>query len=273
MFLVNCEYFSTKPNLSIARVNDKYLFFNEIQDKIPANLSKEDSIVFVRNQINSWAKKHILNQKALINLSQDEQKRLDDLVDAYKSDLYSHSYQEKMVMTTMDTLISDLNITSYYDLSKSNFKLNQDLVKARFLKLKNDNYNLKDIRSRFKRFNKDDVEFLDSISLQFSSFSFQDSIWISKELFFSKLPVLKTYIKNNIVKKSLFYQIEDSLELYLLKVNESVYRNDIAPLDYIKPTLKQILLNKEKLNFVSKFEQDLIKDAIENKELEIYEIK
>ena len=64
MFLVNCEYFSTKPNFSIARVNDKYLFFNEIQDKIPANLSKEDSIVFVRNQINSWAKKHILNQKS-----------------------------------------------------------------------------------------------------------------------------------------------------------------------------------------------------------------
>jgi hypothetical protein len=59
----------------------------------------------------------------------------------------------------------------------------------------------------------------------------------------------------------------------LLKINKSVYRNDIAPLDYIKPTLKQILLNKEKLNFVSKFEQDLIKDAIENKELEIYEIK
>ena len=59
----------------------------------------------------------------------------------------------------------------------------------------------------------------------------------------------------------------------MLKINESVYRNDIAPLDYIKPTLKQILLNKKKLNFVSKFEQDLIKDAIENKELEIYEIK
>ena len=41
MFLVNCEYFSTKPNLSIARVNDKYLFFNEIQDKIPAELTPE----------------------------------------------------------------------------------------------------------------------------------------------------------------------------------------------------------------------------------------
>ena len=29
-------------------------------------------------------------------------------------------------------------------------------------------------------------------------------------------------IKNNVVKKALFYQLEDSLELYLLKINESV---------------------------------------------------
>ena len=95
---------------------------------------------------------------------------------------------------------------------------------------------------------------------------------ISKELFFSKLTVLKTYIKNNIVKKSLFYQIEDSLELYLLKINESLFRNDIVPLDYIKPTLRQILLNKKKLEFVSDFEKDLIDDALQNKELEFYEI-
>ena len=272
-FFINCEYFSTQPKLAIARVGDKYLFFNDIEDRIPNKLDEKDSVVYVRNAIVNWAKNYILNEKALINLSQDDQKKLMDLVDLYKNDLFSHSYQEKMVKTTMDTIILDVDIENYYDLNKSNFKLNQDLVKARFLKINNDNYNIKDVRARFRRFNKDDVVFLDSISLQFSSFSFNDSIWINKDLFFSKLPFLKTYIKNNIVKKSLFYQLEDSLELYLIKINKSIFRNDVAPLDYIKPTLKQILLNKKKLNFVSKFEQDLIKDAIENKELEIYEIK
>jgi hypothetical protein len=83
---------------------------------------------------------------------------------------------------------------------------------------------------------------------------------------------LKNYVKNNVVKKALFYQLEDSLELYLLKINESVFRNDVAPLDYIKPTQKQILLNKKKLDFVSNFEKDLIENALQNNELEFYEI-
>tara|TARA_B110000467_G_C18336458_1_gene498342 strand:+ start:1415 stop:2275 length:861 start_codon:yes stop_codon:yes gene_type:complete len=271
LIFVNCEYFSTTPKLAIARVQDKYLFFNEIKDKIPINLSKEDSIVLVRNKIINWAKKHILNEKALINLNIEEQNNLLNLVESYKSDLFSHSYQEKMVKSSMDTLISDYDVENYYNLNKSNFKLNQDLVKARFMKIKSNNYNIKDVRNRFKRFNQEDVVFLDSISLQFSSFSFNDSVWINKDLFFSKLPDIKTYVKNNIVKKALFYQLEDSLELYLIKINKSIFRNDVSPLDYIRPTLKQILLNKKKLEFVRNFEKDLIDDAIQNKELEIYE--
>tara|TARA_B110000459_G_scaffold79107_1_gene88983 strand:+ start:3009 stop:3869 length:861 start_codon:yes stop_codon:yes gene_type:complete len=271
LIFVNCEYFSTTPKLAIARVQDKYLFFNEIKDKIPINLSKEDSIVLVRNKIINWAKKHILNEKALINLNIEEQNNLLNLVESYKSDLFSHSYQEKMVKSSMDTLISDYDVENYYTLNKSNFKLNQDLVKARFMKIKSNNYNIKDVRNRFKRFNQEDVVFLDSISLQFSSFSFNDSVWINKDLFFSKLPDIKTYVKNNIVKKALFYQLEDSLELYLIKINKSIFRNDVSPLDYIRPTLKQILLNKKKLEFVRNFEKDLIDDAIQNKELEIYE--
>ena len=272
LFFINCEFFSTKPKLAIAKIQDKYLFLEDIQSEIPLNLSKEDSIIFVRNKAINWATKHILNDRALINLRMDEQEKLLNLVESYKSDLFSHSYQEKMVKALMDTLISDLEIENYYLINNSNFKLNQDLVKARYIKVSRDNYNIKDIRKRFKRFNNEDLFFLDSISLQFSSYSFNDSIWINKDLFFSRLPDVRKYIKNNIVKKSLFYQIEDSLELYLVKINKSIFRNDLAPLDYIKPTLKQILLNKKKLDFVSKFEKDLINKAIQNKEFEIYEI-
>ena len=126
MIFVNCEYFSTTPKLAIARVQDKYLFFNEIKDKIPINLSKEDSIVLVRNKIINWAKKHILNEKALINLNIEEQNKLLNLVESYKSDLFSHSYQEKMVKSSMDTLISDYDVENYYNLNKSYFKLWSD---------------------------------------------------------------------------------------------------------------------------------------------------
>ena len=171
----------------------------------------------------------------------------------------------------MDTLISDNEIKDYYDTNKSNFKLNQDLIKGRYLKIKSDNYNMNDVIKRFKRFNDNDVSFLDSISLQFTSFYFNDSVWVNKKTFFNKLPEINIDIKSRIIKNSLFYQLEDSLELYLIKINKSIFRNDLAPIEFIRPTLKQVLLNKQKLEFISKFEKDLIEDAIQQKEFEFYE--
>ena len=271
MFFFNCDFFSSQPKKAIARIDDKFIFFEDIKEDIPSNLTKEDSTTYVKNILTKLATKHILNTKALLNLSKDEQKKLLDLVASYKNDLFSYSYQEKMVRSLMDTIISEDEIEMYYRNNNSNFKLNQDLVKARYIKINSDNYNISDIRSRFKRFNNKDMIFLDSISLQFTSFSFNDSTWVNKDLFFSRIPDLKNYVKNNIVKKSLFYQIQDSSNLYLIKINKSIFRNDLAPLDYIKPTLKQILLNKKKLEFVSNFEKDLIINALQNKELEFYE--
>jgi hypothetical protein len=57
----------------------------------------------------------------------------------------------------------------------------------------------------------------------------------------------------------------------LIKINRSIFRNDLAPIEFIRPTLKQVLLNKQKLEFISKFEKDLIDDAIQQKEFEFYE--
>ena len=41
--------------------------------------------------------------------------------------------------------------------------------------------------------------------------------------------------------------------------------------DFIKPTIKQVLINKKKLDFISKFEKELIEDALQKNEFELYE--
>ena len=46
---------------------------------------------------------------------------------------------------------------------------------------------------------------------------------------------------------------------------------DIAPFDFIKSTLKQVLLNKKKLEFISKLEKELIENALQQNEFEFYE--
>ena len=270
-FLSGCEIFYKKPKHAIAKYKSNYLFYEDIENNVPKNLTQNESLLFVKNEIAKWAKNHILVENAKINIEKDQQNQLLGQVEAYNDQLFSHHYKEKIVKALMDTLVDKKSIFNYYEKNKSNFKLNEDIIQGRYIKLPKENFEISLIRNKFRRFNKNDISFLDSISLQFTSFSFNDSSWINKDVFFSKFPLVKDYIKNNIVKKYLFYQLEDSLELYLIKVNQSVLKNENAPLKYMEPTLRQILVNKRKLEFIANFENELYNNAIQTRELELYE--
>lgn len=271
LFLFSCDLIQDKSDQILARVNDDYIFNSDLKKVLPKNLSFEDSILFTNNFINNWAKRKLLFEKALINLDESEQNELFDLIDTYKNEIFSYAYQEKIVKSTMDTIINERSIVDYYDLNKSNFKLNQEIIKARYLILNNKNYNLKEVTNRFRSYKPKDLIFLDSISLQFNAFYFNDSTWINKDIFFSKFPKINDRLKQNITNNKLFYKFQDSLELYLIKIIEYKNKNDIAPFDFIKPTLKQVLINKKKLEFISKFEKEIIENALQKKEFEIYE--
>ncbi len=271
LLFIGCDFIENKPDQVLARLGDDFFYESDLIDVFPSGLSYEDSIIFVKNRINNWAKEKLLFNKALVNLGDKKQENLKQLIESYKNELFSYSYQEMIVKSSMDTFVSEKSIREYYNLNKLNFKLNQEIIHARYLKINNENYNLKDVIKRFRRFKESDKLFLDSISLQFSSYYFNDSMWINKEVFFNKLPEINDRLKQNIVKNKLFYRLQDSLELYLINIKDFRLKNNVAPFNYIKSTLKQVLLNKKKLEFISKFEKELIEDALQQNEYELYE--
>ena len=271
LLFISCDFIENKPDQVLARLGDDFFYESDLIDVFPSGLSYEDSIIFVKNRINNWAKEKLLFNKALVNLGDKKQENLKQLIESYKNELFSYSYQEMIVKSSMDTFVSEKSIREYYNLNKLNFKLNQEIIHARYLKINNENYNLKDVIKRFRRFKESDKLFLDSISLQFSSYYFNDSMWINKEVFFNKLPEINDRLKQNIVKNKLFYRLQDSLELYLIIIKDFRLKNNVAPFNYIKSTLKQVLLNKKKLEFISKFEKELIEDALQQNEYELYE--
>jgi hypothetical protein len=55
-----------------------------------------------------------------------------------------------------------------------------------------------------------------------------------------------------------------------VQINDLLKRHDQAPQDYVEKTLEQIILNKRKLKLIKQLEIDVRKDAIQNKEFQIY---
>ena len=138
-----------------------------------------------------------------------------------------------MLINNYDTIIDYDEIQNYYDSNLGNFLLSNDIVKARYIKLNNKNYNIREIKRRFRRFNSDDKIFFDSISIQISNYFLSDSIWINADLFFRKIPALTQDEIKRIVKNNLYFVKEDSLDVYLIKVNDKKMMSEISPIDYI----------------------------------------
>ena len=99
--------------------------------------------------------------------------------------------------------------------------------------MNNKNYNIREIKRRFRRFNSDDKIFFDSISIQISNYFLSDSIWINADLFFRKIPALTQDEIKRIVKNNLYFVKEDSLDVYLIKVNDKKIKSQISPIYYI----------------------------------------
>lgn len=268
---LSCDYL--RPEVEgepVARVNDSYLYKNDLNAILVDGISKEDSIQRVNNFINQWATQKLLQSGAEINLSEEKQEDYIKLVEQYKTDLFIKAYLEGLVKQKIDTTVTQEEAQGVYNLNKETFKLNEVLVKFRYINVSENIDGLSDIKERFERFNNEDKKVLDSISIQFKAYSLNDSIWIKADQVVSNIPVLKTKSQDELLKKSNFIQLQDSLGLYLMQINDVLLRNDTAPIEYVMPTIKQMVINKRKLNFIKKLEKDITKDAIKNKQFEIY---
>jgi len=270
--LYSCEYFTLKKkdkNPVLARVYDEYLRLNDIKTIIPKQISREDSLVFVNNYTNTWARQKLLLKKAKLNLDQ-EKLTFDILVEKYKEDLYINKYKEAVVKQYLDTVVTEKDILNFYTKNKQNFKLNEILVQLKFIQFGNDVLNPNEFIKLFKSDKKEDLEKLDDLSLQLKSASLNDSMWIRYSDVLNKIPFLKEEETDKILKKSHIIQKKDSLGLYLVAIKDVLRRNDLAPISYISPTIKEIILHKRKLNLIKNLEETLTKDAIKNKEFEIF---
>jgi len=271
LLATSCDFFKSADNRKpIARVNDAYLYKEDVADVVPEGASKEDSTLMVNAYVNRWARQLLLMDGALVNLSEDKQTDFSRLVDQYKNDLFTKAYLEGLVKKNIDTVVHSDEAKVFYEANKESFKLNDDLLKFRYISLPLNPIDVDTITNRFKRFKNKDKRYLDSISVQFRSYSLNDSIWIKFSQVAEKIPVVSIENKYQLLKKTNFLQLKDSLNLYLMQVNDVRLQNDYAPLEYVSTSIKQIVINKRKLELIKQLENDITKDAIKNNQFQIY---
>lgn len=254
----------------LARVGNSYLYKEDISALIPVGLSKQDSTAFVVNYLNNWASKELLLDKSKINLPEDKLAEFNRLVSNYKTDLYTRAYLEALVQQSSDTSITNSELQDFYNREKENFKLTEKLVQLRFVSLPSQFLDKDVVETKLKNFEAADKAYLDSIAVQFKKLHFNDSIWVSASRLIEEISPLTSLNEEKYLKNSQFFELQDSIGVYLGKVNSVLNINDIAPMSYVAPDIKQIIINRRRLSQREKIETEIIDEAIKKNEFEIY---
>lgn len=271
MVLTACGFLEeTEDREVIARVNDSYLYKDDVATLISENTTSEDSALIVSSYINRWATQRLLIDRAKVNLSEQKQKEFEKLVRNYQNELYANAYTDVIIGRELDTSISMEAARNYYEENGENFILNENLLKLRYINLTKDNKDFDKIRTLFRRFDEEDKQELLDMAIQFNSYSLNDSVWVKSKQVYDKIKPLTPENDSELLKKQNFLQLEDSLGVYLISVEDIKLRNEQAPLEYALPNIKQILLNQRKLELKKELEKDITQDAIKNDKFEIY---
>ncbi len=264
---MGCSNFSNNnSNNLVARAGENFLYENDL----PEYTSKDDSLIKISSFIETWAKEKVLYDLSMINLSQSKRAEIDELVENYKVDLYINSYKDLIVNSKIDSIVTTEQIDSFYTLNINNFKLNENLIKYRYIKVPNDNININRIRRYIVRVNEQDRYFLDSLNFQFADIKINDSIWFTERDVISSIDFINQNNKSKYFIKNRLFTIEESNYTNFFIVDDILRSGNIPPISYLYERIKSTIVNQRKLNLLKNLNKEILNDALKSRKYEVY---
>jgi hypothetical protein len=277
LLLGGCDLIQMKKNgtgedesrQTVARVNNAYLYKDELSGIVPPGTGAEDSAMRVESYVESWIRKQLLIQEASkkinINEAEVERKILD-----YRYSLIAYEYQSQYIKQNLDTSISEVEIAEYYKNNIDNFILKQNIVRATYIKIPNNAPRAKNLKALISSKDEDDQKELKSYCLSFAAaYHIADSSWIVFDDLVRNSPLAEIPNKVQFLKTNPYYENSADNFLYILKVEEYRISDNVSPLEFVRDEIKNIILNKRKVELAKKLEDEIYNYALEKEEFEI----
>lgn len=253
----------------IARVFDYKLYESDLRDVIPSGISSEDSARRADNFVNAWVKEKLLVQKAELNLGKD-QKNVEKQLQDYRNSLIIYAYEKELVSQRLDTIVSDDEITKYYEAHPNDFELKDNIIKVVYVKLDKKSPNQNKIPNWIRSDKPQDKKDLENYCRQFAvNYFLDENVWLLFDDLLKEVPI-QTYNKELFLQNSRYVTVADSSFNYFVNIKGFMTRNSNSPLAFEKENIRNIILNQRKRELIERMHNDLYKEAMENKDIEVF---
>jgi hypothetical protein len=267
MLMFSCETKHKQNETPIAEVGTKKLYLSEIKEYLQ-NLSPEDSMTILTDYVNRWAKNQVVLIHAENNLSEEE-KNIDKEIDDYRTSLLIHKYEQVYIRSRMDTAVKQSEIEQFYKDNPDNFQLTGILVKALYIKASNDFKNIDRMRQLYRSNRENDIEELEKISLSgVEAYIDFNGEWTLLNQITAHLPGSDDTYENRVIRMRAIEDSDDKYT-YFVKINDISMKGTLAPLEHVKSNIKNIIINRRKINLIRQMENTVFKDAMNRNEIKI----
>lgn len=265
LLLSSC--FNNNEGRIIASVNEKDLMLEEVLEEMPIQI--EDSSFFVERYMNDWIRKQLMIYHAEINLSSAIQ-NYEKQIKEYRASLLIYAYQQELINQNFDTSISLNQVTDYYNQYKDEFKLSKNIFKGRFIVVDRSAPKLINLNKWYKSNKESSLEDLNDYCQQFAKeYYLEDDKWQYFSIFNQKLPeyiIEESYFLEN--TKGVVFE-DDNLRYYVF-IKDYLINGSISPLEMEQEKIKNVLLNKNKIEYLKQLEDELYQNGLALKKIKIY---
>jgi hypothetical protein len=270
IFATACSTFFKKKNERVlARVYDDYLYESELKGVVTPGTLPKDSLVITRSFIDSWVRQRLMIQQAEKNLTgaqMDFTKQLEN----YKNSLTIYAYENALVRQKLDTLITEEETQNYYDANQQNFLLKDNIVQIQYVKLPLKSTISKQIKKLLNSVDQDDKNKLADLCEKNAADYFLDSEnWLLFNDLLKQIPI-KTYNQEEFLKNHRDLEYQDSMYVYLVRFKDFKIKESISPLNFEKQRIRDVILNKRKIELISRMQDDIFTNAQKKNVFEIY---
>lgn len=265
VFLSGCKHMHTDSDEpAMARVQDEYLYLSAITEKIPKGISARDSISMAKAIINQWIQKTMLVKQATENIP-EEKLDFEEKLEQYRNSLIIYEYESSLIRQKIDTLITQQEIETYYEDHKQNFILGEGIVKANYIIIPKTFEERKKAREIF--FQSENTSLIEEYCKQNNIQYYLEPTWIYFADLKASTPLRATSAKALTFSEK---EIYDHDQIFLIKILGTRLTNDVKPIEFVEKSIKNILLNKRRTNFIKQMHRDIVEAGFEKNEIEIY---
>ncbi|MCA6379637.1 MAG: peptidyl-prolyl cis-trans isomerase [Cytophagales bacterium] len=258
---------SRKP---VARVSQSFLYLDELKGIVPKDATAADSAARISSYVTSWIRKQLLLNEAAKNIDINEAE-VERRVEEYRYSLIGYEFQNFYIKKNLNDSVSSTEIATYYKTHLDNFVLKQNIVQGTYIKVPKTAPRIQRIKPLVFSNKPKEMEELKSYCLSFSAeYQLPDSSWIELDKLVANSPMATIPDKIQFLRNYRYYETNDQDFLYFLKIDAFKIVDNVSPVEFVESEIKNIILNKRKVELAKKLEDEVYENGVKRKEFEVF---